>query len=68
MLYNGNPGYRNVVIMFNPLGQLDAVYLDQYISGTSYSVQRVDAIGPISLLIGEINGVVRPLTVVAIPA
>jgi len=60
-------GYRDVTIMFNASGQLDSVYIDQQITGNQYLYSKVAPVGPLSLLIGEIDGVVLPETIARYP-
>ena len=60
-------GYRDVTIMFNASGQLDSVYIDQQITGNQYLYSKVAPLGTLSLLIGEIDGVVLPETIARYP-
>lgn len=64
--------YRDVIVMFNGSGQLDSVYLDQYVanygpdsSTTSddYVFRRVPIASPLSILISEVQGLVLPETI-----
>ena len=68
--------YRDVLIMFNGSGQLDSIYIDQYIAnygtdGTTqsddYVYRRVPIANPVSVLIADVQGVVLPETISVYP-
>lgn len=62
-------GYRDLIVMFNALGQIDGVYMDQFILAPDvYGYVKVPITGQVALLIGEIDAVVHPQTVARYPA
>jgi type II secretory pathway pseudopilin PulG len=62
-------GYRDIIVMFNALGQIDGVYLDQFLSAPDvYGYVKVPVTGQIALLVGEIDAVVHPQTIARYPA
>ena len=73
---NPEYGFHDVIVMFNGSGQLDSVYLDQYLdsSGTDnttqsddYRYRRIPVASPIALLIAEADGVVLPESIAITP-
>ncbi|MGV3484439.1 MAG: pilus assembly FimT family protein [Planctomycetaceae bacterium] len=69
-------GYRDPIVMFTGNGQLDGVYIEVYTpnSGPDSSTESDDYFftkvlppGPLSLLLGEVDGVARPETVALHP-
>ena len=68
--------YRDVIVMFNGSGQLDSIYIDQYVanSGPDNSIESDDYIyakipiaDPISLLVADVRNVVLPETMSVSP-
>jgi hypothetical protein len=68
--------YRDVIIMFDGSGQLDSVYIDQYVAGfgpdgstesDDYIYRRIPIANPISLLIADVRGLVLPETMSVFP-
>lgn len=69
-------GYRDPIVMFTGSGQLDGVYIDVYTAGSGgdpstesddYFFTKVLPPGPLSLLLGEVDGVVHPETLAIHP-
>jgi hypothetical protein len=68
--------YRDVIIMFDGSGQLDSVYIDQYVANfgpdnstesDDYVYRRIPIANPISLLIADVRGLVLPETISVFP-
>jgi hypothetical protein len=68
--------YRDVIVMFNGNGQLDSVYLDQYVAGSGsntttesddYVYVRVPVADPVSLLVADVRNVVLPESMSVFP-
>jgi hypothetical protein len=68
--------YRDITVMFNGSGQLDSVYVDQYVAGSGpdsttesddYVYRRIPIADPVSLLIADVRGVVLPETMAVFP-
>lgn len=58
-------GFHDVIVMFSPTGLLDSIYVDVLVNPATnaYAYGRVEPLGALSFLIGEVDGVVRPQTI-----
>jgi hypothetical protein len=68
--------YRDVIVMFNGSGQLDSVYMDQYIANfgpdnstesDDYVYLRIPIANPLSILISDVKGLVLPESISVFP-
>jgi prepilin-type N-terminal cleavage/methylation domain-containing protein len=75
---SGNPkfAYRDVVVMFDGSGQLDSVYIDQYVANSGpdnttesddYVYARIAIADPVSILVADVRGLVLPESISIFP-